>query len=53
MKGKDGGEEAAAAEKQFAELGVTVADCMHLKLPLCGDDRYLVVMKKINAENAG
>ena len=53
MKGRDGREEAAAAEKQFAELGVKVADCIHLRLPVSGDDRYLVVMKKIDAENAG
>ncbi len=53
MKGREGREEAAAAEKQFAELGVIVADCIHLTLPLSGDDRYLVIMKKNDAEDAG
>jgi len=53
MKGRDGREEAAAAGKQFAGLGVKVADCIHLKLPISGDDRYLVVIKKITTETAG
>jgi 16S rRNA (guanine527-N7)-methyltransferase len=53
MKGREGREEAAAAVKQFAGLGVKIADCIHLKLPISGDDRYLVVMKKIATENAG
>lgn len=53
MKGREGKDEAAAAEKQFAELRLKVADCIHLRLPISGDDRYLVVIKKIDAENAG
>jgi 16S rRNA (guanine527-N7)-methyltransferase len=53
MKGREGSDEASAVEKQFAELGVKVADCIHLRLPISGDDRYLVVLKKIDAENAG
>ncbi|MDD2335843.1 MAG: 16S rRNA (guanine(527)-N(7))-methyltransferase RsmG [Geobacteraceae bacterium] len=52
MKGRGGREETAAAEKQFDELGVEVVDCIQLKLPVSGDDRYLVVMKKIAAKNA-
>lgn len=51
MKGRDGKEEVAAAKKQLATMGVKITDCIHLKLPLIGDDRYLVVMGKICTGN--
>lgn len=50
MKGREGRVEAAGAKKHFAEIGVKVADCIHLKLPVSGDDRYLVIVKKNVAE---
>jgi len=46
MKGREGREEADAAEKQLAELGARVVDCIHLRLPVSGDERFLVVLKK-------
>lgn len=49
MKGKGGREEAAAASPALANLGARILDCFHLKLPVTGDDRYLVVMGKTDA----
>ncbi|HOP41696.1 MAG TPA: 16S rRNA (guanine(527)-N(7))-methyltransferase RsmG [Geobacteraceae bacterium] len=46
MKGKEGRAEAEACEKQLLEIGVRVTDCVHLKLPVTGDDRCLVIMVK-------
>jgi 16S rRNA (guanine527-N7)-methyltransferase len=46
MKGKDGRQEADGARDRLADLGAMVADCIHLKLPVSGDERYLIVMKK-------
>jgi len=53
MKGREGREEAAAAGKQLAAIGVRVTDCVHLRLPVTGDDRYLIVMGKVGRENGG
>jgi len=53
MKGRDGKEEAVAAKKQLAEQGVEVMECIHLKLPVSGDDRYLVLMAKTGARRSG
>ncbi len=47
MKGKRGGDEAAFAGAALAEAGVTVVDILDIKLPVTGDRRSLVVMKKI------
>jgi hypothetical protein len=46
MKGRDGRGEVAQAKEGLTRLGVEVADCIHCRLPACGDDRYLVVMVK-------
>jgi 16S rRNA (guanine527-N7)-methyltransferase len=46
MKGKDGREEADGARERLADLGAMVTDCIHLKLPVSGDERYLIVLKK-------
>lgn len=46
MKGKDGQAEAQASEKQLHEIGIQVIDCVQLKLPVTGDDRFLVIMGK-------
>lgn len=46
MKGKDGKSEAVAMEKELFEIGVQIDECVHLKLPDSGDDRYLVIMRK-------
>lgn len=46
MKGREGREEALAAEKRLADLGVTIVDCIHLRLPSSGAERFLVVLKK-------
>jgi len=53
MKGREGRDEAIATKRQLADLGAKVIDCIHLKLPVTNDDRYLVVMGKIGAGNAG
>lgn len=50
MKGKEGREEAEACVKQLADLGATVIECISLKLPVSGDVRCLVVMKKRDKE---
>lgn len=47
MKGKRGGEEAASAISGLAETGVMVAELMDFKLPITGDFRSLVIMKKV------
>lgn len=47
MKGREGREEAVAAEKQLDDLGAKVVDCLHLKLPVCGAERFLVVVEKL------
>jgi len=46
MKGKEGREEADGARERLADLGAMVNDCIHLKLPVSGDERYLIVLKK-------
>lgn len=46
MKGRHGKEEIASAGKYLADLGVKVNDCIHVRLPLSGDDRYLISMDK-------
>lgn len=46
MKGREGREEVDAAEKQLADLGVKVVECLKLKLPVSGAERFLVVMEK-------
>jgi len=51
MKGREGRDEAVAAEQQLAELGAEVVDCIHLKLPVSGAERILVVMEKITAKD--
>jgi 16S rRNA (guanine527-N7)-methyltransferase len=51
MKGKRGGDEAALAASKLAELGVNVADVMNLVLPITGDPRSLVIMKKLPQSN--
>jgi len=52
MKGREGREEAVAAEKQFDDLGAKVVDCIHLKLPVSGAERFLVVIEKLTAQTA-
>lgn len=46
MKGRGGREEAAEVSRRLADAGVRILDCVHLRLPVTGDDRYLVVMGK-------
>lgn len=46
MKGKDGRQEADGARERLADLGAMIDDCIHLKLPVSGDERYLIVLKK-------
>jgi len=46
MKGKDGRQEADDARERLADLGAMIDDCIHLKLPVSGDERYLIVLKK-------
>lgn len=53
MKGREGRDEAVAAEGQLSDLGAKVIECIHLKLPVANDDRYLVVLGKIGAGRAG
>jgi 16S rRNA (guanine527-N7)-methyltransferase len=52
MKGKEGRTEAAAAEKQLAVLGAKVVKNIHLRLPVSGDDRYLVIIAKTVVGNS-
>jgi 16S rRNA (guanine527-N7)-methyltransferase len=47
MKGKRGAEEARAAEGALAEKGILVRSCLHQRLPVSGDERFLVVMQRI------
>lgn len=46
MKGRDGRDEALAAEKSLAGLGAKIVDCIHLRLPSSGAERFLVVVEK-------
>lgn len=46
MKGKRGGEEAASASPGLAETGVVIAEVTNLKLPVSGDLRSLIIMKR-------
>lgn len=46
MKGRDGLAEADNSGRQLFDLGASIRDCIHLTLPACGDDRYLVVIEK-------
>ncbi|MRR54598.1 MAG: 16S rRNA (guanine(527)-N(7))-methyltransferase RsmG [Deltaproteobacteria bacterium] len=46
MKGKEGREEALAAKKSLAGLGAKIVDCIHLRLPSSGAERFLVVVEK-------
>ncbi len=48
MKGKRGGDEAISAVPRLAEIGVVVAEFIELKLPVTGEPRSLVIMKKID-----
>jgi 16S rRNA (guanine527-N7)-methyltransferase len=52
MKGREGREEAVAAEKQLDDLGAKVVDCIHLKLPVSSAERFLVVVEKLAAQMA-
>jgi 16S rRNA (guanine527-N7)-methyltransferase len=52
MKGRGGSDELVASKRELSDLGVKVIECIHLKLPVSNDDRYLVVMEKIGAGNA-
>jgi 16S rRNA (guanine527-N7)-methyltransferase len=51
MKGKRGGDEASLAALDLADMGVTVVDVMNLSLPITGDPRSLVIMKKLKSIN--
>jgi 16S rRNA (guanine527-N7)-methyltransferase len=53
MKGREGRDEASAVTRQLTELGAQVIDCLHLRLPVSNDDRFLVVVGKIEEEHAG
>jgi 16S rRNA (guanine527-N7)-methyltransferase len=46
MKGKRGAEEVRAAEGSLEERGIKVCSCLHERLPVSGDERYLVVMQR-------
>lgn len=46
MKGKRGAEEAKDAEAQLSQLGVRIDSCTRMQLPVSGDERCLVVMRK-------
>lgn len=50
MKGKRGAEEVAAAEDELAGCGMRILSCIYKRLPVSGDERYLVVMQKITCE---
>jgi 16S rRNA (guanine527-N7)-methyltransferase len=47
MKGKEGMDEAAAANLQLAAMGAKVVECLHIRLPVSGDERYLIRIAKI------
>lgn len=47
MKGKEGKGEAEGARPSLDELGLVVSDIVELRLPVSGDGRTLVVMKRI------
>jgi 16S rRNA (guanine527-N7)-methyltransferase len=51
MKGREGREEALAAEKQLDDLAAKIVDCIHLKLPGSGAERFLVVVEKIGSRH--
>lgn len=46
MKGKHGGEEAAAAGDELARLGIKVENVEEYRLPLTGDCRSLIIMRR-------
>lgn len=46
MKGREGREEALAAEPSLISRGVTIVDCIQLQLPVSGAERFLVVLEK-------
>ncbi|KAF0218393.1 MAG: hypothetical protein FD174_3010 [Geobacteraceae bacterium] len=46
MKGRGGRDEARAAEKHLADLGLAVAEVIEFQLPISGDARSLVVMQR-------
>lgn len=46
MKGNRGEEEASSVAPVLAEAGVAIVDVIKIKLPVIGDQRSLVVMKK-------
>ncbi len=47
MKGKRGAEEAKDAENSLSGQGVFISSCVHKRLPVSGDERYLIVMQRI------
>lgn len=47
MKGKEGQGEAEDARSALDELGLAVTDIVELRLPVSGDGRTLVVMKRV------
>ena len=46
MKGRGGKEEARAAASSLADQGVQIADLLEFRLPISGDFRTLIVMKR-------
>ncbi len=46
MKGKGGKDEVRAAQKPLADMGVIVSELVEFPLPITGDARSLVVMKR-------
>lgn len=46
MKGREGRDEALAGEEKLAGLGAKIVDCIHLRLPSSGAERFLVVVEK-------
>ncbi|MGA7828183.1 MAG: 16S rRNA (guanine(527)-N(7))-methyltransferase RsmG [Geobacteraceae bacterium] len=46
MKGREGKEEANIAEKKIVALGAKVVDCIHLRLPESGAERFFVILEK-------
>jgi 16S rRNA (guanine527-N7)-methyltransferase len=46
MKGRGGREEAAVTEASLHDMGVVVDEIVDLRLPVSGDSRTLIVMKK-------
>ncbi len=50
MKGRRGSEEASAQGPELAEAGVSISDIVEINLPVTGDTRCLVVMKKSEEE---